>query len=445
MNTHSRESADQSTGRSPERSARDVVALTNAQFEQGRQAAGLDESISQLLLAPKNEIVMHFPVRRADGEIRVYEGYRVQHNNTLGPFKGGIRFHPHLTLDDCRALASWMTWKCALQRLPFGGAKGGVRMDPSLHTPEELEHVTRRFTHALGTNIGPDWDIPAPDLGTDAQVMDWMMDTYSTLKGADRHAVSGVVTGKSITCGGSEGRAEATAWGVVMCIEQWCRDNGIDPASARLVLQGFGKVGSHIALTMANLGTKLVGVADHSGQWRNDAGFDALALAAHASDHGRLEGFEDSLDPDDKAQSSAVTRKEFFSTPCEIFVPAAIEFAICREEAGWIDCQLIAEGANGPTDLEAEAILQDRGIAIIPDILANSGGVVVSYFEWLQNRRAEFWDRHEVHSRLQRQMVRSYQYVESRSRDLNCELRAASYAVALERLASVCQRRGFWP
>jgi glutamate dehydrogenase (NAD(P)+) len=411
--------------------------LAAAQLERGASAIGLAPEVAVMVSQPKNELIIHFPVRLESGEIRMFKGYRVQHNNILGPYKGGMRFHQDVSLDECKALALWMTWKCALQQLPYGGAKGGIKFDPGQYGRGDLEHITRRFTHALGTNIGPEWDIPAPDMGTDAQVMDWMMDTYSnTVSTQERHSMKRVVTGKSMLCGGTAGREESTGWGVVMCIEQWARDNDFDLAGATLTIQGFGKVGSHVALTLSRLGMILVGVGDHTGYWANPEGFNPYKLSEHCKAQGSLAGY---------GAGRQISREEFFRLDCELFVPAAVELAIGSEEAKSLRCRVVAEAANGPTDLEGERILQERGISIIPDLLANSGGVVVSYFEWLQNKRSERWDAQEVRSKLERRMFETYQTVRDRAAEIDCDLRTAAYALALERVAAVYERRGLWP
>lgn len=411
--------------------------LAAAQLERGCEAIGLSDEIAAILQQPRNELILHYPVRLTDGTTRVFKGYRVQHNNVLGPYKGGVRFHQDVSLDECKALAAWMTWKCALHRLPYGGAKGGIKFDPTELNAEDLERVTRRFTHALGSNIGPNWDIPAPDLGTDAQIMDWMMDTYSNIGSVhDKQAVKHVVTGKSLICGGSQGREEATGWGVVMCIEQWARDHRLDLAGATLAVQGFGKVGSHVARTLARMGVILVAVGDHTGYWSNPEGFNAYKLAEHCAREGSLAGY---------GAGTQISREEFFATSCDVLVPAAVELEIGEKEARDLQCRVVAEAANGPTDLEGEAVLKERGIDIIPDILANSGGVVVSYFEWLQNKNSEYWDLHDVRARLEKRMFQTYQYVQDRADSLDCDLRTACYAVALSHLRAVYERRGLWP
>ncbi|MCZ6782948.1 MAG: Glu/Leu/Phe/Val dehydrogenase [Proteobacteria bacterium] len=411
--------------------------LATAQLERASRVIGLDPEVALLLAQPKNELIIHFPVRLTSGEIRLFKGYRVQHNNILGPFKGGVRYHESVTLDESKALAAWMTWKCALQELPFGGAKGGIKFDPNQVSREDLERITRRFTHALGTNIGPEWDIPAPDMGTDAQVMDWMMDTYSNIVSTqEKHNVKRVVTGKSVACGGSQGREEATGWGVVMCIEEWARVRGVDLQGTTLSLQGYGNVGSHLAMAMARLGASLVAVGDHTGYRVSPEGFNPYKLAEYQASEGSLAGYPGGTEVD---------RDEFFSTPCDVFVPAAVALAIGAQEALDLPCRVVAEAANGPMDLEAERILQERGVDVLPDILVNSGGVVVSYLEWLQNKRGERWDSKDVQGKLVRRMAQTFQQVRNTMAELETDMRTACYALALGRLSEVYRRRGVWP
>jgi len=419
-----------------------LFELAAAQLAKGRALVDLPSDVAEILAQPKNELSIQFPVQLVSGEVRLFKGYRVQHSNVLGPFKGGMRYHQDVTLDECKALAAWMTWKCALQRLPLGGAKGGVKFDPNSFEREDIERITRRFTHALGTNIGPEWDIPAPDMGTDAQVMDWMMDTYANVvEPHSRHTVKSVVTGKSVACGGSQGREHATGWGVVMCIEQWAQRRGIALSEMRLAVQGFGNVGSVVAKTLSRLGVSVVAVGDHTGYWVNRDGFDPFEMTQRRGSHAGLAG----ASPDEEPRGRRVSREEFFSAECEIFVPAAVELQITSEEAKQMRCQLVAEAANGPTDLEGERILTERGIDIIPDVLANSGGVIVSYFEWLQNKRSEYWDENEVRSKLESRMVNTYSYVEQQRERLCTDARSACYAIALTSLGKTYMGRGIWP
>jgi glutamate dehydrogenase (NAD(P)+) len=407
-----------------------------SQFERGAASIDLPPEVASILAQPKNELIIHFPVRLTSGETRLFKGYRIQHNNVLGPYKGGMRFHEEVSLDECKALAAWMTWKCALQELPFGGAKGGVKFDPNAYGQTDIERIARRFTHALGSNIGPDWDIPAPDMGTNAQVMDWMMDTYSNVRHESRQSVKHAVTGKSILCGGSEGREQATAWGLSLCIDRWARERAFDLAGASVAIQGFGNVGAHLAITLSRMGLVLVAVGDHSGYWRNPEGFNPYKLHEHVRAHGSIEGYP---------AGAPIGREEFFASECDILVPAALALQIGSEEAKGLRCRLVVEAANGPTDLEGERILRERGIELLPDILANSGGVVVSYFEWLQNQRCERWERNVVYDKLQRRMEATLDTVLARAPRHDGDLRTACYAVALERLRDVYARRGIWP
>jgi glutamate dehydrogenase (NAD(P)+) len=414
-----------------------LFLLAEAQLQQAFNIVALDASLKTILSQPKNELIIHFPVKLTSGKIQLFKGYRVQHNNILGPFKGGFRFHQDVYLDECKAMSTWMTWKCALQNLPFGGGKGGVKFNPAEFNTEDLERITRRFTHALGSNIGPDWDVPAPDMGTNAQIMDWMMDTYSNMVAVqDKQAVKGVVTGKSVVCGGTPGREEATGRGLVHCLSSWAQEKNFNLAGATLAVQGFGNVGSHTAMILSRMGVSLVAVGDHTGYFVHPEGFNPYKLAEYNRIHRSLEGYPG---------GRAISREEFFATKCDIFVPAAMELQIRSQEAQILDCKVVVEAANGPTDLEAESILEKKNIDILPDILANSGGVVVSYFEWLQNKRSESWDISDVRARLERRMIQSYQQVSEKARFLGKNLRLAAYAIALERLQEVYSRRGIWP
>ena len=330
-----------------------------------------------------------------------------------------------------------MTWKCALQNIPFGGGKGGIKFDPRDYNAEDIEHITRRFTHALGTNIGPEWDVPAPDVGTNAQIMDWMMDTYSNIVNmSDKQAVKRVVTGKSLVCGGSPGREEATGRGIVHCITQWANENRFSLPGATLAVQGFGNVGSNTAQILSRMGVSLIAVGDHTGYWHHPEGFNPYKLSEYMKERRSLDGYPG---------GQAISRDEFFATQCDIFIPAALELQICEHEAKLMNCKVLVEGANGPTNLEAEKILLDKDIPVIPDILANSGGVVVSYYEWLQNKRSETWDIEDVRTRLETRMKHTYQEVSDKARQLHVDMRTACYLIALERLQEVYARRGIWP
>lgn len=421
----------------PNNKDQSLFRLAQEQLNRAFQVINLDTSLKTILTEPKNAIIIHFPVKLTSGKVRLFKGYRVQHNNILGPFKGGFRFHQDVYLDECKALSTWMTYKCALQNLPFGGGKGGVKFDPTEHNIEDLERIARRFIHALGSNIGPDWDVPAPDMGTNAQIMDWMMDTYCNMvAAADKQAVKGVVTGKSIVCGGTPGREEATGRGIVHCISQWAKEKHFNLAGATLAVQGFGNVGSNTAMILSRMGVSLTAVGDHTGYFVHPEGFNPYKLSEYVNAHRSLKGYPG---------GQPISREQFFATKCDIFVPAAMELQITKNEAESLNCRVVVEGANGPTDLEAEGILEKKGIDIIPDILANSGGVVVSYFEWLQNKRSESWDIFDVRARLERRMLATYQAVSEKSRSLGVNFRTAAYVIALERLQEVYSRRGIWP
>ena len=411
--------------------------VVTAQLHRGFEAIKLEPDISSILGQPKNEFIINFPVVLKSGEGRIFKGYRVQHNNILGPYKGGIRYHQDVYLDECKALASWMTWKCALARLPYGGAKGGIKFDPKQYDNDDLERITRRFTHALGTNIGPEHDIPAPDVGTTSQMMDWMMDTYVNINSmTDRQTPKRVVTGKSIACGGSQGREAATGQGVVYCIQEWAHAKRFSLDGSTLAVQGYGNVGSHTARILSRMGVTLLAVGDHTGYYKNPEGFNPHKLAEHVKKHRSLDGY-----PGGKK----ISREEFFASEVDIFVPAALELQIGADEAREIRAKVVVEAANGPTDLEGDRVLAERGIDLVPDVLANSGGVIVSYYEWLQNKRSESWELEEVQMRLERRMRKSYQHVADRMRELKTDMRTTCYAIALDRLREVYRARGIWP
>jgi glutamate dehydrogenase (NAD(P)+) len=373
-----------------------------------------------------------------DGSYRVFRGYRIQHSNLLGPYKGGVRFHPMVDLDEVKALASWMTWKSALCDIPFGGAKGGISFDPTALETDELERVVRRFTHALGTNIGPDHDIPAPDLGSNAQSMVWMMDTYANSTGAtERQNVKRIVTGKTLETGGSPGREKATGQGVVFCLQHWADEVGFDLVGATVSIQGFGNVGSATGRILQVHGARLVAVADHAGAITDEDGIDAFELADWVREHGSVAGFPGAMWIEDE---------DFWSVPADLLIPAALENQITAANAGRIQARAIVEAANGPTTLEAEKILEQRGIDVLPDILVNAGGVVVSYFEWLQNRSAQRWELEDVDFKLREILWKACDEVADIRSELDiASRRDAAYAVALRRLQVVYRQRGIFP
>ncbi len=406
-------------------------------LEEAAGVVGLPPHVATILSQPKNEIIVHFPVHMDDGTMRLYKGYRIQHNNALGPFKGGLRYHETVGLDDLKALGAMMTWKCALMQIPFGGAKGGVKMDPRSVSKNELRRITRRFTHALGANIGPDYDIPAPDMGTNAQTMVWVMDTYMNTVGHNtKNAQMSVVTGKTMTCGGSRGRTKATAQGVVHCVTEWARDHKFDLEGRTAIIQGFGNVGSHAAMLLNKLGVSTIATGDHTGYLHNPEGFNPHKLADYVRKNGSIDGYP---------YGQPITREEFWAIEADLCIPAALENQLGVEEAAALKVRLVAEGANGPTTPEGERILARRGIDVIPDVLANSGGVTVSYFEWIQNKRSETWDLERVDERLEKMMRSAYQRVRTLARDKDISLRIAAYALALEALGAAYEERGIFP
>lgn len=421
-------------GKKAERSVCDNV---KQQFNKAADLIRLDHDIRPILASTNNEIQVNFPARMDDGRIEVFTGYRVQHNNVLGPYKGGLRYHPDVDIDEVRALATWMTWKCSLAKIPFGGAKGGIKLDPFKYSLTELEHITRRFTFALGMNIGPEYDIPAPDVNTNPQIMAWIMDTYlSTMPADERNRNIHVVTGKPVASGGSLGRNKATGQGVVLTIQEWAKDNDFDLKGATYTMQGFGNVGSWAGRLLKPLGSTLIAVEDHTGAICNKEGIDPDELTAYVQEHGGILGYP---------KAEVIDHEGFWRTKADIFIPAALENQITAETAHWLDVKMVAEGANGPTDPEGDEILQSKGIFVIPDILCNAGGVIVSYFEWLQNKRSEFWDLEEVDRKLHKIIIKAYRKVQETALELNTDWRTAAYVVALRRLERVYKERGIFP
>jgi glutamate dehydrogenase (NAD(P)+) len=408
------------------------------QFKRAAELTNLRPSLRRVLSQPKTEIIVNFPVRLDDGRMALFKGYRIQHNNILGCYKGGIRYSSHVHLDEVKALAAWMTWKCSLADLPFGGAKGGVQIDPSQYSRGELERITRRFTHALGSHIGPDFDIPAPDMGTNAQTMVWMMDTYmNTIAYATKNTVRHVVTGKSIAGGGSPGRDEATGRGVVTAIHSWALENGVELAGRTFSVQGFGNVGSWAArILVSEHGARLVAAQDASGSIRNLRGIDPEALTNHVAQNRGVAGY---------AEADATAPDDFWSTKVDILIPAALEWQITTANAARIQARVVAEGANGPTTPAAERMLLDNGIDVIPDILCNAGGVIVSFFEWTQNKRGETWYIDEVRHKLKRRMADAYDRTTQAMNRYQCNRREAAMAVALNRISTSYDERGFFP
>ena len=415
----------------------DFFGVVQGYLDAAAKLAGTPQHVRTILSQPKAEIIVNFPVRMDSGEYRLFKGYRIQHNNILGPYKGGMRYHEDVSLDDVKALASVMTWKCSLMNLPFGGAKGGIKFNPRGVSRAEVSRVTRRFVHALGSNIGPDYDIPAPDVGTNAQTMAWALDTYMNTVGmVSKQAVLGVVTGKPVSIGGTLGREKATGQGLVHCVKRWAELNKFDLQGKKLLLQGYGNVGSHVALLLGQLGVSLVAVGDHTGYLANPEGFNAYRLKQYVEQTGSIAGYPG---------GSAITREDFFSFQADLFVPAALENQVGPSEAEALQVRLVAEGANGPCSPEGEEVLRRRGIEILPDVLANAGGVTVSYYEWVQNRRSEQWSLEEVDDRLERAMLDAYQRMDLFSRNHKCNYRLACYGVALERLSRAYEDREIFP
>ena len=411
--------------------------IAQDQLARGAEICGLAPAIANILSQPKNELIVNFPVHIDNGEHRLFKGYRVQHNNILGPYKGGIRYHEMVSLDEVKALASWMTYKSALHDVPFGGGKGGIKFNPREHSAGELERITRRFTHALGENIGPEYDIPAPDVGTNGQIMVWMMDTYMNGVGStNKNANRGVVTGKTLASGGSHGREQATGQGIVHCITEWARDRRFDLNGSTFSVQGFGNVGSNASKILARTGASLVATGDWKGYIFNGDGLNPHKLSEYVARTGSVVGYP---------SAKGITRDEFFATAVDIFIPAALELEIGIPEAKALNCKVIVEGANGPTDSAAEPYIYEKGIALIPDILANSGGVVVSYYEWLQNKRSERWDLEEVEGRLQKRMQRTYLAVDEYASTKKVSWRDAAMAIAVERIGKAYAERGIFP
>jgi len=410
-----------------------------AQFNRAADAMSLELGIRAILQEPTNEIVVHFPVVLDSGDVRLFAGYRVQHNNVLGPYKGGIRFHPSVSLDEIKALAALMTWKCAVVNIPFGGAKGGVSMEPRDYTRGELERITRRFTFSLQNFIGPERDIPAPDVNTNAQTMSWMMDTY--IMGCDvedRGAMKHVVTGKPIEIGGSHGRDIAVGQSIVYSLEEYLKTAGWKTGleSSTVTIQGYGNVGSAAGVLLQEKGAKLLAVNDHTGSIHNPRGIDAEDLREYVRARGGLAGYR---------KADTIDREEFWKVKADIVIPAAMENQITTANADSIDAKVIIEGANNPVSPMAEERLIERGIPIIPDILANAGGVTVSYFEWVQNKNSQIWRLGKVLKELEFHIKSNCRTILKKAQKQKIDLRTAAYMLALERIAAVYRLRGIFP
>ncbi len=411
----------------------ELYRIAANQFDRAGALLALDPEFVTRLGQPRRALVVNFPVRMDSGEVRGLTGYRVQHTLTMGPTKGGFRYGADVSLGECAALAMWMTWKCALLGLPYGGAKGGVRCSPHELSVGELERLTRRYAAELIPVIGPDRDIPAPDMGTSEREMAWFMDTYSQMMG---HSVFEIVTGKPVVLGGTTGRREATGLGVVYVTEAVCERIGMDIREARVAIQGFGNVGSVAAAELHAIGARVVAVSDAEAGLVDPDGLDIAAVTRWSAEHGSLAGYPD---------ARLVGPADVLEAPCEIVIPAAREQQVTADNAGRLRCEVVVEAANGPTTPEAEAILRERGILVVPDVLANAGGVTVSYFEWVQDHQRYTWDELDIQERLRRQLRAAFGRVIEAADRLDCDWRMAALSVAIERVAEAARLRGIYP
>jgi glutamate dehydrogenase (NAD(P)+) len=403
------------------------------QFEEAAERLNLSEDMREILRQPKRELTVNFPVRLDNGRIKTFTGYRVQHNVNRGPAKGGIRYSPEVTLDEVKALSMWMTWKCAVVGIPYGGAKGGVICDPKHMSPSELERLTRRYATEISIIIGPHSDIPAPDVNTNSQIMAWIMDTYSMHEG---YSISAVVTGKPLSIGGSEGRNDATATGVLFVTRQAAKRIGMHLRGARVSIQGYGNAGSVAARLFHNEGCKIVAVSDTRGGIYNESGLDPASVLRYKQERGSVVGFPG-------AQTLSVS--DVLEVPCDVLIPAATEGVITAANADRVLARIVAEAANGPTTLEADKILFEKGILVIPDILANAGGVTVSYFEWVQDLQSFFWGVDEITAKLEVIMNRAFAAVADKADQYACDMRLAANMLAISRVAEATQMRGIYP
>ena len=407
--------------------------VAQRQFDLAAERLGMDLGMRRVLREPRRELTVHFPVTMDDGSVQVFTGYRIQHNLGRGPAKGGLRYHQDVSLDEVKALAMWMTWKCAVVGIPYGGGKGGVIVDPKKLSMKELEGLTRRFATEIEVLIGPERDIPAPDVNTNAQVMAWIMDTYSMHQG---YTVPGVVTGKPISLGGSEGRNEATARGCVYTIVEAARHLELDLETARVAVQGFGNAGSIAARLIGNLGSTVVAVSDSTGGIHNPEGLDIARVVAWKKEHGTVQGFPGAMN---------ISNRQILEVDCDILIPAALENQITERNAGNIKARLIAEAANGPTTPDADQILASKGVFMIPDILCNAGGVTVSYFEWVQDLNRDHWSEPVVNEKLRGIMVKAFSEVLEIAKREECDMRTAAYLLAVDRVANAMSMRGLYP
>jgi glutamate dehydrogenase (NAD(P)+) len=407
--------------------------MARSQLRQTASQIGMEDSMLNVLLECKKAVAVSVPTRMDDGSVRVFEGFRCTHNVARGPSKGGIRYHHEVTLEETKALAMWMTWKCALMGLPFGGAKGGVVVNPKELSVSELERMTRRYTTEIINFIGPEADIPAPDVGTSPREMAWIFDTYSMNKG---YSVLGVVTGKPLEVGGSVGRVEATARGAAFCVREALRKRDVSIEGRKVAVQGFGNVGSNLALILAGQGATIIALSDSHGGVHNADGIDVQAALAHKKDTGSLDGL---------AGTEAITNDELLLVDCDVLAPCALEQVITGENADQIKANIVCEGANGPVTPEADAILDDRGVLVLPDVLANAGGVVVSYFEWVQGLQEYFWKESEVNAKLNDIITRAFAETWRAHEERSLPMRQAAYVLAVGRVAEATTTRGLYP
>ncbi len=410
-----------------------VYSMALHQFYTAADKLGLDDGMRRLLSEPRRELTVNFPVLMDNGELQVFTGHRVQHSTDRGPAKGGIRYHPKVTLDEVKALAMWMTWKTAITNLPYGGAKGGVTCNPKEMSERELERLTRRYATEISDIIGPNRDIPAPDVNTNGQVMAWIMDTVSM---HSRYPIPGVVTGKPVSIGGTLGRTEATGRGVMITVRETTARLGMPLEGARIAIQGYGTVGYHAARLLAELGCKIIAVSDSTSAIYSEAGVDPDDLKSYKNDNTNFQGY---------TGADAITAGELLEVSCEVLIPAALEGAITSENADAIKARIVSEGANGPITPEADAILDYKGIVVVPDVLANAGGVVVSYFEWVQDIQGFFWQLSEVNERMEAIMVRSFAEVYAMAQERKVNLRDAALMLGIQRVAEAIETRGIYP
>ena len=409
------------------------LKIAKQQFDRAAEYLGLDDSMRRVLKKAKRQLVVSIPVKMDNGEVEVFEGYRVQHNIARGPAKGGIRYHPKVTLDEVQALASWMTWKCATVGIPYGGGKGGVVCDPKALSRGEIERLTRRYAFEIAPIIGPDSDIPAPDVYTDEQTMAWIMDTISMVRG---HTELGVVTGKPISLGGSHGRGEATARGCLYALREACRVRGLELRDARVAVHGFGNAGANIARLVAADGARVVALSDSRGGVYNEGGIDVDAALRHKKQTEMLRGLKDTKE---------IATDDVIGVECDILLPASLENVITLETVGQVKAGIIAELANGPTTPGADRVLADRGVLLVPDILANAGGVTVSYYEWVQDLYSYFWSENEINSRLEQTMRAAFQAVHDKAQQFDTDMRTGAYILAVDRDAAATRVRGIFP